>query len=163
MNYKQPVSIYSSNKSILQEDYVCIHRRSDGFSRRLLKVDLRINKEFEYEMNLESLEYQNSTGKKVDIFLKGNVPTTIREPLEYLLALKKLDTLISHAYGKYMTDIGDNDYIFIHKKNVIKTSINIVDHERFTKNANAAETELMNLSSSLRVWIEKIYEAIKSI
>ncbi len=163
MDYKLPINIYNSKKSILQEDYIFIHQRSDGFSRRLLKVDLLINKEFEYEMKMKSLEYQNSTGKNLDTFLHGNIPTSIKEPLEYLLALKKLDTVISHSYGKHMTDIGDNKYIFIHKKNVVNTSIGIVDHERFAKNANAAETELMNLNNSLRVWIEDVYEKMKSL
>ncbi|MEP0265458.1 hypothetical protein [Dokdonia sp.] len=163
MNYKLPINIYSNKKSILQEDYIFICRRSDGFNRRLLKIDLLINKEFEYEMKMESLEYQNSTGKKLCFFLSGNIPINIQEPLEYLLSLKKLDTLISHSYGKYMTDIGDNDYIFINKKNVINTSIHILDYETFSKKANSAESELINLHDSLRVWVENIYEKMKSV
>lgn len=163
MRYILPVSTYSSDKVILDHNYIFIYRKTDGFSRRYLQVDLIINKEYQYELQLKSLEYQPSTGKTFSIFMSGNLPTDIREKIEYLCSIKEVKEKIKHGYGSYIDDIGQNTIILKKDKKIIKTSIHILDPDKFKKTANPAEKELMEANDMLGEWIEKIYKNCKEL
>jgi len=163
MKYNLPVSIYSSDKVILDHDYIFIYRKSDGFSRRLLRADLIVSKAYQYELQLKSLEYQPSTGKAFSIFISGNLPTNLREKIEYLTSIKQIKEKIKHGYGGYIDDMGENTIILKKDKKIIKTAIHILDVEKFKKTANPAEKELMELHDMLHEWIEKIYKNCKEL
>ncbi len=110
MNHHLPVNIYSTDKSILEKEYVLVYRKADGFSRRLLTADLIVNPNFEYELAIESCEYQPSTGKPFSILIMGNISIEIKEKLEFLLAKKNNKHKLSQSYGRYM-DVGSKKTI----------------------------------------------------
>ena len=163
MKYNLPVSTFSSDKVILDHDYIFIYRKTDGFSRRLLQADLIVSKEYQYELQLKSFEYQPSTRKTFSIFISGNLPTDLREKIEYLTSIKQIKEKIKHGYGGYIDDMGERTFIFKKDKKIIKTGIHILDLEKFKKTANPAEKELIEANDMLHEWIEKIYKNCQEI
>jgi len=95
--------------------------------------------------------------------LSGHIPLAIKTPLEYLISLKKVKTRLESSYGKYMQDIGTNEFRFKCGKNILDTNFHIVDREHFQKNANPAEMELLKLYDALHSWIQEVYEKLKAI
>lgn len=158
MNYRLPLKTSSSDNMVNKHDYIFIASWTDGFCRRLLNYNFLVNRKFQYELEMESYEYQSSTGEKLSLFLSGRLPINIREKIEYLTTIKQLKERIASTYGIWMTDFPDCNFTIRGSKSIARTSINMVNYEKYKDSENPVESEVIKLHELLHDWIISIYE-----
>lgn len=163
MKYRLPVNIHSNDTILKEQDYIYVFHKSDGFSRRLLHANLIVDSQFKYQLQLRSFEYHPATGKRIKLFLAGNLPLNLIQGLKYLCRVKKLGNKIKHGYGQYSSDAEKNLLLIKHENSIIRTSIHVLDVEKFEQKATVPAKAIVELYQLTDDWIERMYAIYKEI
>jgi hypothetical protein len=163
MKYSLPVNIHSNDAILREQDYIYVFHKSDGFSRRLLHANLIVDSQFKYQLQLKSFEYHPATGKRLKLFLAGNLPVNLIQGLKYLLRIKKLGNRIKHGYGQYNSDAEKNLLLIKYENSIIRTAIHVLDVEKFEQKAPVSDKAIVELYQLTEDWIEQIYAIYKEV
>lgn len=160
MRYQLPVNIHSYDPYIFENDYIFILHQSDGWTRRLMHTDLIVNSANEYLLEMHSYEEQISTGKPFSIFISGRLPFSMKKKIDFLSSPERNKFTISGYYGKMAEDISTTSVKIKRKDKIIETTFGWgYDMEKYSKQFNYAEKELLALIEEIYDWLEKIYKA----
>jgi hypothetical protein len=157
MRLKPLISIYANDKVILDSDFIFLFSYTDGFTRRLLNVELIIDKDYNYELFLKSYEINPLTGKHVNTNLKGDLPIEIKNTLTFLLSLKDIEKKLRHSFGYHAEDIPFCMYKLKVNNKIKNTCYYLFNPENRKQELNLVEQEFDKLNKDILIWVEKIY------
>jgi len=158
MRLKPSVSIYASDKVFLDSDFIFLFSYTDGFNRRLLNVELVIDKDYNYELFLKSYEINHETGKHINTTIKGDIPIEIKNTLTFLLSLKNIEKNLRHSFGYHAEDIPYCIYKFKVNNKIQNTYYYLFNPENRKQELNLVEQEFDKLNKDILIWIEKLYK-----
>ena len=146
-------------KIILNSDYIFSFSKYDGFSYRLLTIQLLIDYDFNYILQMSVFEHENKTKNISNEFQeKGKLPEKIFDYLEILLDSDLKSLKQKYSFWDYdISDIGSQRFL-INLGDGIEVNINdglpleyyfITDLEVF----------LFDFNEYLKNWVEDKYQA----
>ena len=146
------------DRIVLDSKYLFAFTKTDGFSERLLRAQLLINYEYEYNLELKAFQHERKTNNHSDYSTeKGMVTGKLLDHFERLLLS---DYLTLKKYYDFVTlqitDVGQQQYLINLEPKTV--NINILDGlpEEYFK----SETEkiLYEFNEFLKNWIEEKYQ-----
>lgn len=159
MKFESPLKL--KNKVLqLGENEIFGFTYADGFTQRLLSMEMVVDKDYDYEIYFRSAD--KLTNSKVhydnryfEFTLKGHLPVEIEDLVEELVQTKRLSKQLSSPPASDMDDLSEQQYIFKNgAEQVFIDMHDAVDSEDFT---SVIEQKFLDLHRALLEWTEKTY------
>lgn len=139
---------------VLHPDYLLSYRYSDGFTERLLRVDIYIDVLFTCKVNLEYRKKQGAEYTTVSKQFETDVPDAVKNLIMQLTEREALH--LKHYYADtQMEDASQTDFVINHKGKSHNVGMGIFMKKPTPE--NKAEHFLFQLTKELEEWREALY------
>jgi len=154
-NPKDIQQLYATGYYVLHPDYLLSYRYSDGFTERLLRVDIYIDVLFTCKVNLEYRKKQGAEYTTVSQQFETDMPDTIKNLVTQLTEQEALH--LKHYYADtQMEDASQTDFVINHKGKSYNVGMSIFIKKPAPE--NEAEYLLFQLTAALEQWREALYK-----
>lgn len=145
------------NRIILDDKYLFAFSKYDGFTERLLRAQLTINYDYEYNLELSAFQHERKTRNKSSFFTE--IGTLSGQLLTYLESFLESDYLTLKEIYDYETfqilDIGSQQYLMNLEPKT--TKIGIIDGLPVEYFKSDTEKILYKFNEYLKDWVEEKY------
>lgn len=140
---------------VLHPDYLLSYRYNDGFSERLLRVDIYIDVLLTCKVNLEYRKKQGAENTTVSKQFETDVPDAIKNLVTQLAEQQALNLRYYYA-DTQMEDASQTDFVINHKGKSHNVGMGIFMKKPAPE--NEAEHLLFQLTEELEQWREALYK-----
>ncbi|AWH85880.1 hypothetical protein HYN59_12535 [Flavobacterium album] len=151
-----------SNKWELDKDHIFAYRYFDGFTHRLLSIQLYVNILYQYSLHIDFFRPKNS-GAPV-FYLEGTLPAAIQQQFEKITKIKNFG--LKEIYDDdtiSMTGISGEQYFFNFNDTTLYTSISGLVTNQLEYFTTMPETIFYSFHQAIKSWTKEVFENLAQL
>ncbi|UKN02716.1 hypothetical protein K6119_04205 [Paracrocinitomix mangrovi] len=147
----------------LDSDYIFCFSHNDGFSEKLISIDLSIAKNFQFELEVSDFDnipaYSN---KPFFARLEGTIPTQLKELIEKVILIRDFKQFeIFNPLHPGATDQGYQLFLINRTGQTRHVYLPIEELNLNTLEANKDQMLIQELHHHINIWTKRMYQLLK--